>query len=161
MQQISLVRTFPALICAALLCAGCGGGGGGGGESAGGGDTPVPTTLALQVVAPDLTGKTGQEVPIVLNVTGTGTVTTASTDVTVDAATYQAADGVGAASIPISGLPTSSAASYKWIDSSTIRVVYASATGTTGGSQLVSVPVKVVSESSPSTVALTSTRLNQ
>lgn len=123
----------------AICCAGCGGGGG-----------KSSTPLTLSVTSPDLTGKTGEQVNLPVQTNGDGSVTSASFDLHFNSGIFQSTATLSSnTSVAVTGLGDDTACRYKWIDSQTIRVVYASASGTTGGNVLVNIPVKVLSESAP------------
>ena len=170
-------KILPMILVAGVAClAGCGGGGGGGGTaggSAGGGlsspTSPAPaappasTTLGLQADAPSLSGKTGQEVSVPVTVTGSGTITTATLDITFNDGVFEATGtrgDTGGQSAQTASLSAGTVARYKWVDSRTIHVVYASADGVSTGSVLLNVPVKVKAETAAG-VAVANVTLNQ
>lgn len=150
-------RLFIVLAAVALCCVGCGGGGGGGGVEP---PPPGPTTLGLTVDTPTLTGLVGQIVYIPVSVTGTGSVTTVSVSVKVDATTFESAVADSTTAQALTDLPAGDAACYKWLDPQTIRVLYVSGSGATSGTVIVRVPVKVKKDTGGS-VALTGTVINQ
>ncbi|MCL5103641.1 MAG: cohesin domain-containing protein [Armatimonadetes bacterium] len=167
-------KILSMILVAGIAClAGCGGGGGGGtagGSPTGGGlatpttpTTPAPTTLGLQADAPSLTGKTGQEVTVPVTVTGSGTVTTATLDISFNDGVFEPTGtrgDTGGQSAQTADLPAGTVARYKWTDSHTIRVVYASADGASAGSVFLNVPVKVKAESAAG-VTVANVTLNQ
>jgi len=135
-----------------VYCAGCGGGGGGG---------TATSILGLSVTSPSLSGKTGQEIEIPINVTGSGTVYTASFDVQFNDGVFtEAGDRDDTSSVEIDGLPDSAVCRYKWTGANTIRVLFASSDGIASGTVLVNVPAQVVSEAT-SGLTLSNVQLNQ
>ncbi|MEN6355819.1 MAG: cohesin domain-containing protein [Armatimonadota bacterium] len=139
MKSATLLSIILAL---AAILSGCGGGGGGS-------STPAPpTTLGLTVTEPALTGKTGQTVSAPVTVSGAGTVKTASFDLHFGSGIFEPVSGVtvGGSSVAVTGTSGTVAARYKWIDSQTVRVLYASSAGAASGSLLVNVPLKVKAE---------------
>lgn len=146
------IRIFIILALAAIL-AGCGGGGGG--------STPQ-ATLGLSVTDPALTGKTGQTVSVPVTVSGTGTITTASFDLHFNSGIFEPVSSVtvGGNSVAVTGTTSTVVARYKWIDSQTVRVMYASSTGASSGGVLVNVPLKVKAETA-SALAVQNALLNK
>lgn len=141
MRSTSRIALIVALACAVLYCAGCGGGGGGQSLS------PSPT-LSLGVTPPSLTGQTGQTITIPIQVTGSGTVDTASFDVTFNSNIFGPAGSatVGGSSVAITDPSPNVVCRYRWVDSQTIRVMYASSQGIPSGQTIVQLPVTVLSE---------------
>lgn len=143
LRKLMLISAAAAAVC----CAGCGGGGGGGSTS-----SPTPSApLTLSVETPVLTDKVGQNVDIPVKTSGSGAVTTATFDLHFNSGVFESS-AVLAANSPsteVTGLPNDTVCRYKWIDAQTIRVAYASSQGTTGGTDLVKIPVKVLSANSP------------
>ena len=137
----TLIRLSIILSLAAIL-AGCGGGGGGG-------STPAPvTSLDLTVTEPTLAGKAGQTLSVPVTITGTGSVRTADFNLHFNSGSFEPASGVtvGGSSVAVAGTASTVVARYKWVDSQTVRVLYASSTGGASGSVLVNVPLKVKAE---------------
>ena len=144
---------LPVLVLFALMCAGCGGGGGSGGGN---------QTLGLGVDPPDLTGQQGQDIALPVTVNGGGTAYTADFELYFADGVFEPAGGGGVQgqSAPVQGLPNGTACRYRWLDSRTIRVLYASAGGTGSGNVLVSVPVRVKAEGD-SGLVVRNAQLNQ
>ncbi|MCE5199301.1 MAG: cohesin domain-containing protein [Armatimonadota bacterium] len=129
------------LIFAVVCFTGCGGGGGGG-------STPATPVARLVPEAPSITGLTGQDVSVPIKVEETGSVASASFDLTFNDGVFEPVSGTRAtASETVQGLPTGTICRYKWLDSHTLRVVYASSSDTQVGNTLVNIPLKVKSES--------------
>lgn len=162
-----------ALIASIACCVGCGGGGGGGSAPSGGAPstggaagtpvTPPPATLGLTADSPSLTGKIGQEISLPVTITGSGTITTASFEVQFNDGVFEPTGTRGDASgqsAALTEITTGTAGRYKWVDSHTIRVVFAAADGVASGTVLVNVPVKVKSQTAAG-VTIQSVSLNQ
>lgn len=154
MKRLTHIISIIALLALVAIFTGCGGGGGGGG-------TTPSTTLGLTTTEPTLTDKTGQTINIPVTITGSGTVTTTSFNLHFNSGSFEPVTGVtvGGKSVAISTASTV-AARYRWIDSQTVKVLYASSTGVSSGSTLVSVPVKVKAETD-SALALQSVLINK
>jgi hypothetical protein len=148
MNSCKLLLLIVTLAAASLFCIGCGGGGGGSSSSA----------LGLEVAPPTLTGKTGQQISVPIEVTGTGTIHTATFDIHFNSGVFDPALSENSAAIETAA--ANSVCRYKWIDVQTVRVMYASSTGTAGGNVLVSVPLNVVSEEQ-SSLTLRNVSLNE
>lgn len=150
MKTATLLSVVLAL---AVILAGCGGGGGG---------STSTTTLGLTVTEPTLTDKTGQTISVPVTITGTGTVKTASFELHFNSGIFEPVSGVtvGGTSIAVAGTSSTVAARYKWIDSQTVKVLYASSAGVASGSVLVNVPLKVKAETE-SALTVQNTLLNK
>ena len=94
-----------------------------------------------------LTGQQGQDIALGVTVSGSGTVYTADFELYFADGIFEPVGGVVIGqSEPVQGLPNGTACRYRWLDSRTIWVLYASAGGTGSGNVLVSVPVRVQAE---------------
>lgn len=143
MRRTSTIMLIAALAAFAFCFTGCGGGGGGSSLS-------PSSTLSLEVTSPDLADRVGQTVTIPIRVTGTGSVDTASFDVTFNSNVFGPAGGaaVGGDSVAISDPSPNVVCRYRWIDGQTVRVMYASSQGIPSGQTLVQLPVTVLSDES-------------
>ncbi len=152
LKKLTKITSIIALLALIAVFAGCGGGGGG---------STSTTTLGLTTTEPTLTDKTGQTISIPVTVTGSGTATTASFNLHFNSGIFEPVSGVtvGGSSVAISTASTI-VARYKWVNSQTIKVLYASSVGASSGSVLVSVPVKVKAETD-SALALQSVLINK
>lgn len=151
MRIAVLVPTILAVVC----FSGCGGGGGGGGAAGG------AAGGALTITSPDLTGKTGQEISVPVNVTG-ATVYTATFDVHFTSGYFDkttAAQSQPGTSVPIA-VAGDAVCRYKWLDDQTIKVMYASREGAEAGTVLARVPLLVLKEGA-SGITLQNVVINQ
>lgn len=138
------------MLAAALVwCAGCGGGGGG----------SAPTT-SLTLSVPTLTGQTGNNVNLGVAVSGAGSVNTATFDITFNSGSFGPTSGsVGDKSVELT-TADGIVCRYRWLDATTVRVMYAGSTEVAAGATLVEIPVKVLAETN-SGAALSGVLLNQ
>lgn len=141
MRRTSRIALLLALASAVFQCAGCGGGGGGSSLS-------PSSALSLGVTSPNLTGQSGQTITVPIQVTGSGTVDTASFDVTFNSNIFGPAGSatIGGSSVAIADPSPNVVCRYRWVDSQTVRVMYASSQGIPSGQTLVQLPVTVLGE---------------